>query len=468
MVEEIEFSQIIPCDAAYLYDWHNMPKALDRLIPPWERVMVNKHPERLENGSEVDIKLLLGPLGLKWNLEIHDVVKGKQFCDSQISGPFSKWTHKHQMQELNDENSLLVESVGFKMPIFHSLGSKYYAINKLKRLFKYRFQVITNDIKRHYRYKEKVNMKILVVGASGLVGSALVDFLSSGGHQVLTLSRSEAKNENEVTWTVPDESIPGEIKNKERLEGLDVVVHLAGENIASKRWTESQKQKIRDSRVKGTEFLVNELVSLENPPKTLICASAIGYYGDSQDSLFDEQSNSADDFLSNTCKEWEDATLAAKEKGIRVVNTRIGVVLDPRDGALAKMLPIFQIGAGGNLGNGKQWMSWVALDDVVGAIHHCIMNEDISGPVNLVAPEPIQNKEFTKILSKVLFRPALFPAPAFALKLALGEMAEALLLSSTKVDSKVLRNTGYEFSYPNLERALRHMLGKAEKVTANV
>ncbi|NQY79866.1 MAG: TIGR01777 family protein [Candidatus Caenarcaniphilales bacterium] len=465
MVEEIEFSQIIPCDAGYLYKWHNMPKALDRLIPPWEKVMVNKHPEKLENGSEVDIKLLLGPLGLRWNLEIHDVVEGKQFCDSQVSGPFSKWTHKHQMQELNNDNSLLVESVGFKMPIFHSLGSKHFAINKLKKLFKYRFQVITNDIKRHYRYKERTNMKILVVGASGLVGSALVDFLSSGGHQVISLGRSD---ENEVSWTVPEGDNPGEIKNKEKLEGLDAVVHLAGENIASKRWSDVQKQKIRDSRVKGTEFLVNELTKLENPPKTLICASAIGFYGDSEDSLFDEGSNSADDFLGRTCQEWEDATAAAKEKGIRVVNTRIGVVLDPRDGALAKMLPIFQIGGGGNLGHGKQWMSWVALDDVVGAIHHCIMNEDISGPVNLVAPEPVQNKEFTKILAKVLFRPALFPAPAFALKLALGEMADALLLSSTKVDSKILRETGYEFSYPTLESALRHMLGKSEKVTANV
>lgn len=466
MVEEIEFSQIIPCDAGYLFNWHNMPKALDRLIPPWEKVMVNKHPDKLENGSEVDIKLLLGPLGLRWNLEIHDVIEGKQFCDSQVKGPFSKWTHKHQMQKLNDENSLLVESVNFKMPVFHSLGSKHFAIDKLKKLFKYRFQVITNDIKRHYRYKERTKMKILIVGASGLVGSALVDFLSSGGHQVLTLGRTEANNQ--VTWSLPEENAPGEIRNKEKLEGLDVVVHLAGENIASKRWSEAQKQKIRDSRVEGTEFLVKELISLKNPPKTLICASAIGFYGDGQDSLFDEDSKSADDFLGKTCQEWENATSAAKDKGIRVVNTRIGVVLDPRDGALAKMLPIFQIGGGGNLGNGKQWMSWIALDDVVGAIHHCIMNEDISGPVNLVAPEPVQNKEFTKVLAKVLFRPALFPAPAFALKLALGEMADALLLSSTKVDSKVLRNTGYEFSYPTLESALRHMLGKAEKVITNV
>ena len=467
MGEAIEFSQVIPCDSQYLYDWHNMPKALSRLIPPWEKVRVKKHPSTLINESEVNIDLLMGPLSLNWDLKIHDVVEGKQFCDSQVKGPFKEWTHRHEMREMNDSNSLLVENVNFKMPVFHSLGSKYFAIDKLKKLFQYRFQVISNDIKRHFKYKGRKAMKILVSGATGLVGKALTEFLESGGHEVLKLSRSEAHKDDQLNWTPPDNDFAGSV-DQEKLEGLDAVVHLAGENIASKRWSVEQKEKIKNSRVLGTQFLVDQLCNLKNPPKTFICASAIGYYGHSLDELYDENSESGEGFLAETCKLWEDATAKSKDKGIRVVNTRIGVVLDPREGALAKMLPIFQIGGGGNLGKGSQWMSWVALDDVVGAIHHCIMNENISGAVNLVAPEPVQNQEFTKILAKVLFRPALFPAPAFALRIALGEMADALLLSSTKVDAKALRDSGYEFSYPNLESALRHMLGKAEKVTASV
>ena len=460
MLESLEFSKIVPCDSNYLYKWHNMPCALDRLIPYWEKVSLREHPDTLVNGGRVALDLHLGPISIPWNLELSDVVTGQQFKDTQITGPFSFWSHTHKMQAINDSNSMLVENIKFSLPLSEPFLIKPFAVNKIKRLFNYRMQVISNDVKRHYKYKDKNTMRILVSGASGLVGDALVKFLSSGGHQVLSLVRVESTAADKITWFPPKSSADEGYIDFNALEGLDAVVHLAGENIASGRWTESQKKKIYDSRVLGTNFLVDQLLKLKQPPKVLIAASAIGFYGHSDTATFNEESPVGSGFLSDTCIEWEKAARRAEEKGIRVVNARLGIVLDPKAGALAKMLQLFSLGGGGILGSGKQFMSWISLDDVIGAIHHCIMNESIHGPVNLVSPEVVTNAEFTKILAKVLNRPAIFPAPAFALRLVLGEMADALLLSSAKVEPKVLQSTDYDYSFSNLELALRHMLGK--------
>lgn len=460
MVYKIEFSKIIPCDSDYLYNWHNMPKALERLVPHWEKVNIKTHPEFLFDDATVELDLKLGPLTLPWNLRIHDVIPGKQFKDSQLNGPFRSWTHLHEMQAINDKHSLLIENIAFELIISEPFFSKSYTMKKLKRLFNFRLQVISNDIQKHYKYKDKAAMKILITGASGLVGDALVKFLSSGGHQVFKLTRDDITENNQIYWHPSESSSDTGFVNREALEGFDAVIHLAGENIANGRWTKEQKQKIYDSRVSGTKFLVDELLKLNNPPKVLISASATGFYGHSDIESFNEDSPVGSGFLSDTCIAWEKESRRAEEKGIRVVNTRFGIILDPKAGALAKMLPLFALGGGGILGSGKQWMSWVALDDVIGAIHHSLMNDNISGAVNVVSPEPVTNAEFTKTLAKVLNRPALFPAPALALRLVLGEMADALLLSSTKVEPKVLQDTNYEFSFARLESALRHMLGK--------
>jgi uncharacterized protein (TIGR01777 family) len=244
------------------------------------------------------------------------------------------------------------------------------------------------------------------------------------------------------------------------LEGLDAVVHLAGENIADGRWTDEKKRRIRESRVQGTRALCEALAQLENKPKVLVCASAIGYYGDRGETLVDENSSAGGGFLSDVCQEWEQATEPARKAGIRVVNLRIGVVLSPKGGALAKMLLPFQMGAGGNLGSGKQYMSFVALDDVVGAIYHALTTESLSGPVNAVAPNPVRNSEFTKALGKVLHRPTIAPVPAFGARLLFGEMADALLLSSTRVAPTRLLESGYKFQCPDIDSALRHVLGQ--------
>jgi uncharacterized protein len=460
MIHNVEFSKIIPCDSSYLYNWHNMPKALERLIPYWEKVNIKTHPEFLADDAPVELNLKLGPLSLPWNLRIHDVILGKQFKDSQLSGPFKSWTHLHEMQPINDQHALLVENIAFELIINDPFFSKSYTMKKLKRLFNFRLQVISNDIQKHYKYKDKATMKILITGASGLVGDALVKFLSSGGHQVFKLIRDDITENNQIYWHPSESASNDGFVDIAALEGFDAVIHLAGENIANGRWTKEQKQKIYDSRVSGTKFLVDQLLKLHNPPKIFISASATGFYAHDEIKSFNEDSEVGSGFLADTCLAWEKESKRAEEKGIRVVNTRFGIILDPKAGALAKMLPLFSLGGGGILGTGKQWMSWVALDDVIGAIHHSLMNDNISGAVNVVSPEPVTNAEFTKTLAKVLNRPAVFPAPAFALRLVLGEMADALLLSSTKVEPKVLKDTNYEFSFPGLESALRHMLGK--------
>lgn len=296
-------------------------------------------------------------------------------------------------------------------------------------------------------------MKILVSGSHGLVGTALTKSLEPRGHEIVRLVRYLPGSESEIEWNPDRYSIA-----IARLEGLDSVVHLAGESIAEGRWSEEKKRRIRDSRVKGTKLLSDALANLERPPKSLICASAIGYYGNRGDELLTEESSPGSDFLSKVCVEWEEATQLAAEKGIRVVNARFGIILSKDGGALAKMLTPFRLGIGGRVGSGKQWMSWIALDDVVGGIVYALANESLRGPVNFVAPNPVRNSEFTKALGRVLSRPTLFPIPEFGVRLAFGEMADALLLSSQRVEPQRLNKAGFQFQYTQLESALRHVL----------
>src|SRR5256714_4559219 len=266
-------------------------------------------------------------------------------------------------------------------------------------------------------------MKIIVTGASGLIGSTLVPSLIKQGHQVTTLVRRESKQGaqgevSEVSWN----PAAGEL-DAARLVGHDACVHLAGESIAEGRWTDEKKRRIVESRVKSTQLLAETLARLETRPRAFLCASATGYYGDRGAEVLTEASAAGTNFLAEVCREWEAATEPARAAGIRTVSLRFGVVLSKEGGALAKMLLPFKLGAGGRVGSGKQYMSWIALDDAVGAIEHALTDENLSGPVNVVAPQPVTNAEFTKTLGHVLGRPTLLPVPAFGLRLALGEMA---------------------------------------------
>jgi uncharacterized protein (TIGR01777 family) len=291
-------------------------------------------------------------------------------------------------------------------------------------------------------------MKILVSGSHGLVGKALINSLTSDGHEIIRLVRNKASAVGEIEWH-PDQGM----LDAASLEGLDAVVHLAGESIASSRWSEDKKRAIRDSRVKGTALLSESLARLTHPPSVFVSASAIGYYGNRGDEVLTEESAPGDDFLANVCVEWENATIPAIEQGIRTVHARFGIILDSHEGALAKMLTPFRMGVGGRIGNGKQWMSWIAIDDVVNGLKFLI-DGSISGPVNFVAPNPLTNAEFTKTLGRALSKPTLFPMPEFGVRLAFGEMGDALLLSSQRVKPGVLK----QFNWPTLDAALRHLL----------
>ncbi len=298
-------------------------------------------------------------------------------------------------------------------------------------------------------------MKILVSGSTGLVGVALAAALREKEHEIVSLVRRPATGTGEVAWDPTGETLDGAA-----VEGMDAAIHLAGENVAARRWTAEQKAKIRDSRVQGTYLIASTLAKLKEPPRTLICASAIGYYGDRGDEVLKETSESGTDYLSDVCRKWEAAAKPAADAGIRVVLLRYGVILSPKGGALAKMLPPFRLGAGGKIGNGQQYMSWISLDDAVGATLHALSTESLSGPVNVVAPHPVTNTEFTKTLGRVLYRPTVLPMPGFAARLAFGEMADGLLLASQHVEPSKLVESGYGFRHANLEEALRHLLGK--------
>lgn len=292
---------------------------------------------------------------------------------------------------------------------------------------------------------------VAITGATGLVGRALASALESARTSVIRLSRRSGPGL--VAWD-PTQGI----LNPQALDGLETIVHLAGENIAAGRWTAAQKRRIRDSRVEGTRNLVRSFERLASPPKVLVCASAIGFYGDRGDELLDEDSPAGTGFLAETCREWEAAASEAAVCGTRVVCTRFGVVLSKDGGALQKMLLQFKLGAGGRVGTGRQYWSWVALPDVVGAIRHALATASLSGAVNVVSPQPATNAEFTRALAKVLHRPALFPMPAAAARLALGEMADELLFASARVLPRRLEASGYRFQFSDLEAALRDAL----------
>ncbi len=298
------------------------------------------------------------------------------------------------------------------------------------------------------------DMKILIAGASGLVGSALVPNLKAEGAEVVRLVRATPRA-GEIEWHPNHGSI-----DASALEGFDAVINLAGDGIADGRWTEEKKRRILDSRVNGTRLLSETMAKLSRKPATFINASAVGFYGDRGDELVDEDSGPGEGFLAGVCRQWESAAGPAEHAGIRVVKLRFGVILTKDGGIMGSMLRPFKLGLGGKVGSGKQVISWVAMDDVVAAMSFILHDESLRGPINAVAPRPVTNEEFTKTLGRVLSRPTFMAMPAFAARLAFGEMADEMVLSSTRVAGKILNDAGFKFQYPELEGAMRAMLGQ--------
>lgn len=326
---------------------------------------------------------------------------------------------------------------------------------ELDRLFSFRHARLRHDLDLHARYRSEKSMTVAVTGPSGLLGQNLVHFLTTGGHRVVPVSRRPV--EGGMSWDPGGGTI-----DADALEGIDGIVHLAGEPIFGLRWSLEKKDKILESRKRGTELLARTLARLSTKPGVLVSGSAVGYYGNRGDTLLTEESGPGRGFLARVCGAWEDATAPAMRAGIRVVTLRTGMVLTPQGGALGTMLLPFKLGLGGRLGSGRQYVSWIDLDDEVGLIYHALATEAVKGPLNATAPSPVPNSTFTDTLGRVLGRPTLVPVPALGVKTLFGEMGQALLLDGARVVPHKAEKTGFRFRYPSLEESLRFQLGRPE------
>jgi uncharacterized protein (TIGR01777 family) len=450
------YESLLPVNTEVAYAWHTRDGAFERLTPPWVRVEVTERTGTIENGK-VTLRCRLGPFHFVWQAEHYDGVPGKEFRDRMRSGPFSTWEHTHRFIPAGTDLCRMEDVVDYELlrglPWLDALADAVVVHSELARLFAYRHRVLGHDLWRHRELSAKP-LRFLVTGASGLVGSTLCAFLSPGGHTVLRAVRGAPRSPNEVRW----DPASGRVELPAGT-AIDVLVHLAGENVGEQRWTEARKIAIRNSRVDATAKLAEQIARWRVKPQVFIAASAIGYYGDRGATWVDEESPRGKGFLASLCEEWEAATRPAEQQGVRTVRLRIGVVLSPRGGALQKMWWPFWLGLGGPTGNGRQYMSWIAPDDLAAAILHCAVNDELSGPVNAVAPEPVTNAEFARALARTLRRPAILPIPAAVVRRAFGEMGEELLLASTRVRPQRLLDSGFQFRFGTIHEALAHVLG---------
>ncbi len=462
----------LPVSVQEAFAYHERPGALLRLVPPWENVRIEQSDDSLEVGSRVVLLTRILGIPLRWTALHTRYEPPRLFCDHQESGPFRVWQHEHRFEPVHsapadlsdgadpsgtpvkaaEPYSKLTDTVQYQLPgalIGRLLGSSF-ARKTLERMFEYRHQTTRQDLQL-FASQRVAPLQVAVSGSNGLVGQNIVALLKLAGHTTRTLVRGNSKSPGELAvWS-------DNFDNND-LEGMDAIIHLAGKSIGESRWNRQVKEEIRDSRVLKTAQLCSRLAKLKRKPRVLLCASATGIYGDRGDEELSESSPLGDDFLATVAREWEGACQPAVDAGIRVVHLRFGVILSPRGGALAKMMLPAKC-FGGRLGSGRQWMSWISIDDCLGAIYHAMANDGLSGAVNVVAPAPVRNADFARILGKVLGRPALFPAPAFVLRQLLGEMADSLLLCSARVQPQSLMDSGYQFRHPTLNAALEHLLG---------
>ena len=454
----------VPVPVDQLFSWHENPGAFERLTPPFEPVKVKKRKGGID-GGEVHLQMNLGPIPLPWVARHHNYIKNKQFLDEQVSGPFASWNHAHLFEKIDAKSSKLIDKIDYKLP-FGTVGKTFggaFAEQKIKQMFAYRRNITKNDLVSQSKYSGSP-LNIAVTGGSGLIGSQLKPYLTTAGHSVENIVRGRPQK-GELSWNL-------ENKTMSNLSGKDVVVHLAGEPISKPLggmiplpWTKWKRNEILKSRVEGTKLISEHIASLNNPPKVMICASAVGYYGDRGEDLLSESEESGDDYFSHVVSEWEKAAQPAIDAGIRVVFLRIAPVMSPLGGALQVLGNAARLGSSPPVAGGKQWWSWISLDDVVDVIYHSIINEKLSGPVNVASPNPVRQKEWASTLAKVIwgrFGPltGLIPVPGFVLKTVLGEFGDVLALSSIKIDSSKLLDSGYEFRFENLEDCFRHLLGK--------
>jgi uncharacterized protein (TIGR01777 family) len=425
-----------------VFAWHGRPGAIHRLMPPWQPVRVAQESDSLEHGTAV----LAMPGGLRW-VATHqpgEYVAGRRFSDvltTPLLGSAVRWRHTHSFRGASPSSTEVTDTVDTRVP------ERF-----LRAMFGYRTRQLAGDLAAHRTFRDGP-LTVAVTGSGGLIGSALSAFLTTGGHTVIRLVRSAPHAGAGTREWDPSDPAPA------LLDGVDAVVHLAGASIAG-RFTDSHKAAVRGSRISPTEKLAARAAAAG--VKTFVSASAIGYYGaDRGDEELDESSSRGTGFLADLVGDWESSASAAGASGGRVVMMRTGIVQSPKGGALRLQRLLFELGLGGRLGNGRQWFSWVGIDDMVDAYARAIFDDSLEGPVNAVAPVPVRNAEFTRVLARVLHRPAILPVPSFGPALLLGrEGASEVAAASQRVVAAKLDKAGHQWRHPELEPALRHVLGR--------
>ncbi|MBX2802724.1 MAG: TIGR01777 family oxidoreductase [Myxococcales bacterium] len=434
-------STVIPTStAAELFRWHARPGAFHRLNPPWDPVEV---VERTGSGLEVGVRLTLrarvGPASVQWVSEHTACDEPHGFTDEQQSGPFRSWTHHHRFTDGPEGEAGLTDEIHWEAPL-GAVGAAVGGVQgRLERTFAFRHRRTADDLSRHAPYRERPRLRVLITGASGLIGRQLTAFLDAAGHEVVAYRRGQTQD----------------------VSGFDAVVHLAGAPISDPRWDDDGKKLILDSRVKTTQTLVEQLLAASEPPRVVVSGSAVGWYGDAGDGVCAEEAPAGDTFLAAVCRAWEAAAQPVAEAGIRLVTLRTGIVLSAAGGFLGSMLPMFRTGMGGPVGSGQQFLPWIHLDDHVALIHEILQNDAFEGPVNATAPQPVRQRRFATTLGRALGRPALAPAPAFAVRAALGrDKADELVLQGQRAVPARAQELGFRWVHPDLLPALRFELGR--------
>ena len=407
-------------EPASVFDWHERPGALERLTPPWGEVEVLHREGGIRDGGVVSLRVHRGPTSFRWDLRHRDYEHARQFRDEQTAGPLRSWVHTHRFSALPGGGTRVDDEIDVEPPLGAagaSIGPTFLK-RELGRLFRFRYRRLFTDLARHAEFADRPRLTVAISGASGLVGRNLTHFLTTGGHRVIPLVRDSRR---------------------------------------------ARDGAVRASRVQGTELLARTLASMKAGPRVLVSMSAVGYYGDRGQTTLDETAAPGSGFLAEVCRDWEGATRAAERAGVRVVLLRGGVALSPAGGAIGQMLLPFKMGVGGRLGSGRQYMSWIDLDDLVALIVHALYTESLAGPVNATSPHPVTNATFTTALGRALGRPTVVPVPALAVKALFGQLGTEALLWGQRVLPLKATKSGFSFFYEGVEESLRFQLGREDQ-----